>query len=331
MMNYNHLYYFHVIANEGSLKKAAEKLGISQSTLSEQLKSLETYFNMRLFDRKASGLKLNDRGRQVMRFTNVIFGAGGRLIQLFNKDSDTPRQTLEIGIGASVARTIAIEPFLPLFEREDVHVKVRTGSFDDLITKLISHELDLFVSDGQPNVKVHRGVKSVTMQRPQHFLVCSQKHKEMAAAVPTGEEGAKLPFIHYTPEAAMRWEVEQYLQQHQIIPDILGECDDVMLMKAAVEKGLGFALLPEATIRESLDAGTLVQASNLPPLMTKVYANFNEVETLELVKDVITQLSERGLGEEEEEHEEAHEEEHVENPDYHIPHRPEEEEHRMAQ
>ena len=41
MLNYNHLYYFHVAASEGSLSAAAAKLGVKPSTVSEQLRALE--------------------------------------------------------------------------------------------------------------------------------------------------------------------------------------------------------------------------------------------------------------------------------------------------
>jgi DNA-binding transcriptional LysR family regulator len=62
MLNYNHLYYFHVAASESSLSAAAAKLGVKQSTVSEQLRTLERALRQRLFERTAGGMRLNPAG-----------------------------------------------------------------------------------------------------------------------------------------------------------------------------------------------------------------------------------------------------------------------------
>ena len=48
-LNYHHLRYFWVVAKEGSLKKAAEKLHVSQPSISEQIKELEEALERRCF------------------------------------------------------------------------------------------------------------------------------------------------------------------------------------------------------------------------------------------------------------------------------------------
>jgi len=62
-LNYNHLYYFHVAALEGSVAAAAQRLGVTAATVSEQLRTLERALAHDLFERTQSGLKLTDAGR----------------------------------------------------------------------------------------------------------------------------------------------------------------------------------------------------------------------------------------------------------------------------
>src|SRR6476619_4403853 len=103
MLNYNHLHYFHVAATEGSVAGAAEKLGVTQPTVSEQLRSLEKSLGVVLFERSPSGLKLTDEGRLAFEHTSVMFRAGERLIESLGHDKDLPR-TLRVGLSSTVAR-----------------------------------------------------------------------------------------------------------------------------------------------------------------------------------------------------------------------------------
>ena len=65
MLNFNHLYYFHVTAVAGSLKAASERLGVTQSTVSEQIRALERSLGVQLFERVPTGLRLTAAGRDV--------------------------------------------------------------------------------------------------------------------------------------------------------------------------------------------------------------------------------------------------------------------------
>jgi hypothetical protein len=64
VLNYNHLYYFYVVASERSVKAAADRLGVTQPTISEQIRLLERALGVPLFDRTPSGLQLTRSGRE---------------------------------------------------------------------------------------------------------------------------------------------------------------------------------------------------------------------------------------------------------------------------
>jgi DNA-binding transcriptional ArsR family regulator len=89
-LNYNHLYYFWVIANEGNLVKAARILLVSQSALSTQLKKLEHHLDTELFDREGRALKLTEAGQVTLEYANKIFSLGNELTSVLrdNKKID---------------------------------------------------------------------------------------------------------------------------------------------------------------------------------------------------------------------------------------------------
>jgi len=75
-LNYNHLYYFWVVAREGGVVRAAEELMVSQPTISVQIKELEQAVGHKLFDRAGRGLQLTDAGRIAFNYANEIFSLG---------------------------------------------------------------------------------------------------------------------------------------------------------------------------------------------------------------------------------------------------------------
>src|SRR5512133_3896684 len=79
-LNYHHLRYFWVVAREGSLRKAAEKLQGSPPSISEQIHELEEALGEPLFRRAGRSNVLTDAGQIVLRYAEEIFGLGAELI-----------------------------------------------------------------------------------------------------------------------------------------------------------------------------------------------------------------------------------------------------------
>ncbi|MDE2086664.1 MAG: LysR family transcriptional regulator, partial [Xanthomonadaceae bacterium] len=79
-LNYNHLRYFWAVAREGNLTRAAEKLLISQSALSIQIKKLEGQLGQDLFEHSGRQLQLSEAGRIAFDHAEAIFATGGDLL-----------------------------------------------------------------------------------------------------------------------------------------------------------------------------------------------------------------------------------------------------------
>ena len=71
-MNWDKLRIFHIVANAGSLTHAGEKLQMSQSSVSRQIKKLEEILKIKLFHRHARGLLLTEQGELLLETTKQI-------------------------------------------------------------------------------------------------------------------------------------------------------------------------------------------------------------------------------------------------------------------
>ena len=72
-LNYHHLRYFWMVAREGGLRRAAEKLHVSPPSISAQIRDLEEVLGEKLFRRSGRGNVLTDVGQVVLRYADEIF------------------------------------------------------------------------------------------------------------------------------------------------------------------------------------------------------------------------------------------------------------------
>ncbi|HEY5938305.1 MAG TPA: LysR family transcriptional regulator [Kofleriaceae bacterium] len=159
MLNYNHLYYFHVAATEGSLVKAAEKLGVTQSTLSEQLRALERAVRKTLFERSSTGMRLTATGQATYEHTTAMFRAGERLEQALSDRPDDAPLSLRVGASGAVARATSTDFMLPLFALDDCMPVIRIGDTVELLRDLRANELDLVLSETEPTSSALDGLQ----------------------------------------------------------------------------------------------------------------------------------------------------------------------------
>src|SRR5438477_11318893 len=78
-LNYHHLYYFWVVAREGSIARACEQLQLAQPTISHQIHELEENLAQKLFTRVGRTIQLTEHGKTVYRYANQIFELGREL------------------------------------------------------------------------------------------------------------------------------------------------------------------------------------------------------------------------------------------------------------
>jgi LysR family transcriptional activator of nhaA len=164
-LNYNHLFYFHVAALEGSVAAAAQRLGVTAATVSEQLRTLERSLGKDLFERTQSGLRLTDSGRITFEHTIPMFRLGDRLQAHFGDSKDKALPILRVGLSIAVSRTMTVAVVAPLFALDTCAPSIRTGEHVELLRELKSGGLDLLLSESSPEDSATRGLTATPVQR----------------------------------------------------------------------------------------------------------------------------------------------------------------------
>ena len=127
-LNYHHLLYFWTVVREGGISKAAEKLRLSQPTISAQIKILEEALGERLFQRQGRTLVLTDVGRVVERYASEIFTAGGELLETLKGRPSGRAPRLAVGVANAVPKLVVYRLLRPATEAaEPVQITCSEG------------------------------------------------------------------------------------------------------------------------------------------------------------------------------------------------------------
>jgi LysR family transcriptional activator of nhaA len=283
MLNYNHLYYFHVAATEGSLSAAAAKLGVKQSTVSEQLRTLERSLHRTLFERTGTGMRLTAAGQTAFEHTTVLFRAGDRLLQALGEPPEAAPRQLRVGISTAVARCTSTDFLLPLFALDDCMPTIATGDSLDLVRHLRGNELDLVLTEAEPPESSLQGVQRADIDRIPLLAIAP-------ARLDPGPDWRDVGLVQYRPSSTFRWDVESFLEQRGLKPRIVAEADDPFLMVEAAARGGYIAVVPRAVARDALAAGRVRVLAQLESAHARVHALYQDGGGAELARRAIDKL-----------------------------------------
>ena len=283
VLNFNHLYYFHVTASEGSIKAASERLGVTQPTVSEQLRMLERSLDVELFDRTPTGLKLNHAGRQAYEHTSAMFLAGERLVKTLGRVVDPPDISLRVGMSASMARTIAADFLMPVLTVDSCRPSIRTGDFHEMLRDMRSRELDLVIGETEPAEVSRSGLAIELIYRPTLVAIGLPE-------IEIRDDWKNLSLLEYRGSSVYHWEVEKYLNDHGLEPNVVGEVDDAFLMLETVLRGGFVAFVPRSVARDAMRQGKVKALVTLTPESAGVYAMYPAADSLQVARTAVERL-----------------------------------------
>lgn len=268
-INFNHLYYFWTIANEGSIKKASQKLNLSQPGLSSQLRSLEIRLDKKLFDRKVRKLVLNDAGKVVLDYCNRIFSLADELDLTMKQPRPEKKILVRIGILPSLSSTHIHDFVVPLWKDKSISVSVTEGTLGELIYQLNNNNLEIVLID-RPVEKKYKKLVSYRLQPRKIVVVGTHKFLDIKKGFPKSLNN--VPMINLTEHSQIRHEIDRYFFQNNIKPQIIGEADDVTLLRLGAEKGFCVAALPQNTVNEAISDRRLLKLGELKDVQSDMWA-----------------------------------------------------------
>jgi len=269
-LNYHHLHYFWAVAKDGNLTRAAEKLHVSQSALSKQIRLLEEQLGQPLFARTGRTLQLTEAGQVALEHADTIFATGSELTALLREGRRETRQVLRIGAVATLSRNFQENFIRPLLQRDDVELMLQSGVLVDLLGRLRVHTLDVILSNQRVHASAEDPWRCRRIARQPVSLVGPPRPKRKAFRFP--QDLATVPLLLPGRDNDIRAAFDLLCEQHGLSYRVRAEVDDMALLRLLARDSNSVALVPTVVVQDELRSGRLVEYAVVPGLFETFFA-----------------------------------------------------------
>lgn len=256
-MDIQELEAFWWIAQTGSFNRAAERLYLTQPSVTARIQALEKELGQLLFERKPRGVRLTDAGR-------VLLPHAERVLQDIRKakravaDLETATGgTLWVG-SALTTSTYTLPQILAKFKASypGVEVSVRTGRSQQIQQLVLDDSVQMGLVHSP--LASHADIAATPLYDEPIVLVVHPGHPLEGRGEVTAEQLASEPFIT-SDKASGYWAlVEQFWASAGLAPRVTMELDSIEATKRMVMSGLGLAMLPKGTVEGEIQTRQLV-------------------------------------------------------------------------
>lgn len=249
-LNYHHLRYFWVVAKEGGLRKAAEKLHVSQPTISAQISALEGVLGEKLFRRGGRALELTETGQHVFTYAEEIFSIGQDLLNSVKQRPTSRPLRLRLGVANVLPKLVTYQIIKPIFHLpQPVQVSCWETKVSDMLVELTAYRLDLALADEPAS----GGVTATVFN---HFLgecgvtFCAAPRlaAKLRRGFPKSLNGA--PALLPMSNSGLRRSLEKWFDGIDVHPRLVGEVEDPAFVNILALHGLGFMAVPTLVAKE---------------------------------------------------------------------------------
>ena len=294
-LNYHHLFYFWMVAREGTVVAAAKQLHLARPTVTAQVRELENSVGQKLFEQQGRHLVLTQFGQQVFEYADEIFSIGHELREFVKTGQAGSRKRFRVGMPDVVPKLIAFELLKPALQMPE---RPRTicydGKLNELLADLALHKLDLVLSDSPAPAPLDVNVYSHQLGECGLSLLAVQK---LAARYRKGfpRSLTNAPLLLPTEQTAVRRSLDRWMYESELFPEIVAEFEDSALLKVFGQAGEGIFPVPTVIEPQVKRQYGVRLVGRIPEVLDRFYAisvekRVQHAATLTIVKQARSKL-----------------------------------------
>ena len=249
---------FRAVAETLNFTRAAERLHMTQSAVSHQIKALEEELGEPLFIRAKRGVKLSQAGKIAIEYVDRILDDVEALRERILGRERSPAGRVRV----AAATQAFVHLFAPLFESfMDSHPGIdltfrTTVSTEQTVADILNGAADV----GFASLAVYSPTLQVTkLFEDELVLVVGSEHHLARNDIVTIDEILKERLILFERGASIRRATDHFFDQIGVRPELALESNDTYFIKRMVERGLGVSLMPSWSVQDEVISGKLAQ------------------------------------------------------------------------
>lgn len=266
-LNYRHLRYFQEVAREGNLTRAAERLNLSQSALSTQIRQLEARLGHELFDRTGRRMQLTEAGRIALDHAERIFDVGDDLLATLGQGGGTVAP-LRVGALSTLSRNFQLRFLRPILSGPMPELVLSSGNSQTLLRALEDLALDVVLLTDPPPREVFPGLVAHRIaEQPVAIHGTPRRLSHGSLRDLLAAEPVILP-----TESSIRTGFDSLVERLGITPRIAATVEDMAMVRLLARDDVGLAITPAVVLADELAQGLLASAPFALDIVESFYA-----------------------------------------------------------
>jgi DNA-binding transcriptional LysR family regulator len=249
------------IALEGSFKKAAESLYISQPAVSFQIQTLEKHLNVPIFNRTNRKVVFTEEGQTILSYANRILSLCDETCRAMEDLQNLQGGTLVVGASQTTG-TYLMPRLIGLFRQKypQVSVQLQVHSTRRISWGVANGHINLAVIGGEVPLELKNTLQVTAYAEDELALILPRLHPFSRLTSIQKEDLYRLRFIALDKQSTIRKVIDKVLNQNGIDSNrfkIEMELNSVEAIKNAVQSGLGASFVSISAISKELELGLL--------------------------------------------------------------------------
>jgi len=232
------------------LRRAAEKLHVSQPTISAQIAALEGVLGEKLFWRGGRALALTEAGQHVLMYAEEIFSTGQDLLNSVKQRSTSRPLRVRLGVADALPKLVTYKIIEPIFRLpRSVQVSCWETKVSDMLVELAAYRLDLVLADEPASSGVTTNVFNYLLgESGVTFCAEPRLAAKLRRGFPKSLNGA--PALLPMSNSGLRRSLEKWFHASGVRPRLVGEIEDPAFVNVLALHGLGFMSVPTIVAKE---------------------------------------------------------------------------------
>lgn len=252
-MELKNLYTVIKILETGSFQNAANVLNYAQSTITFQVKQLETELGIKIFEKKQNRMVLTEDGKEMLPFIERVIDSVDTLLS-YKIGSNLPKGSLKIALPETLV-TYKMQPVLKAFKEQAPNVKLYLQVLNcySIYEQLLNGNIDIGIHYDVKNYP--QNIEIIELEKYPLVMVASSCVDDTTADLVTPNQQKSVCHIQNDPNALYLKILEHYLREKKIFLETGIEVWSIEAVKKSVMSNLGIAYLPRFTVEDDLEKG----------------------------------------------------------------------------